>query len=552
MYAKKGRSRVAFAAGCAALAIALLAGCTAAGTGAETGTSSETGAGTESGTGAETGTGTAEGGSFKISMYDPVNLTPANTWDYNLSKMLFTTPMDLDPESGEPIPGAAKSVESEDQTTWTITLQDGWTFHNGEPVTSQSFADAWNAAALGKNAWLQNGSFSKIEGYAAMNPTEGEPEATELSGLKIVSDTEFTVTLTEPFGLFPYLLTSNAFAPMPKAAFDDLDGFSKKPIGNGPYAIVNSYEPNEPVEVTRFEEYQGKVGNADTITFVPYQSQDTAFNDLLAGNIDVVYPVPPDRLGDLENLVEGRTAVSKIPNLNYLGLPLWDERFDDVRVRKALSMAIDRDSFTDKILNGAGAPASALAPDTVVGAQADACETCVFNPDEAKKLLAEAGGWSGSMVLYGDQYTGRDQELQAIANQFKNVLGIDGITFEISSYAKHAEIVDSKKVEGPFQLYMGTYYPHISDFLNPLIVSGGYGNKSGYSNEKVDELVSRANGLSVEEGIPLFQEAERLMWEDMPIIPLYYGNYTAAWSAQVQSVPVGFNGLGDLRDVKVN
>ncbi|GAA2844283.1 peptide/nickel transport system substrate-binding protein/oligopeptide transport system substrate-binding protein [Leucobacter komagatae] len=528
-YATKRRSRVALAAGGAALALSLLVGCSVPGAGSGDGSSS-----------------------FKISMYDPVNLTPANTWDYNLSKMLFTTPMDLDAETGEPVPAAAKSVESDDQLTWTITLQDGWKFHNGEPVTSASFIRAWNAAALGKNAWLQNGSFNKIAGYADLNPAEGEATTTELSGLTEVSETEFTVTLTEPFGLFPYLLTSNAFAPMPEAAFEDIDGFGKKPIGNGPYSIDNAYEPNQPVDVTRFDEYQGKAGNAEKITFVPYQSQDTAFNDLLAGNLDIVYPVPPDRLAEVDGLVDGRTAVSKIPNLNYLGLPLWDERFADVKVRQALSLAIDRDAFTEKILNGAGAPASSIAPDTVVGAQEGVCDACTYDPERAKQLLEEAGGWSGEMVLYGDQYAGRDQELQAMANQFKKVLGIDDVTFELSSYAKHAEIVDAKQAQGPFQLYMGAYYPHVSDFLGPLVTTDGYGNKTGYSNPKVDELVAQANALPVEEGLPLFEEAERLLWEDQPIIPLYYGYYTAAWSENVKSVPVGFSGLGDLRDVQVN
>lgn len=531
-YATTGKRRVALAAGGAVLALSMLAGCSVPGTGG--------------------GSGSDGASSFKISMYDPITLLPGNTWDYNLSKMLFTTPMELNAETGEPEPAAAKSVESEDQTTWTVTLQDGWTFHNGERVTSESFINAWNAVALGKNAWVQNGSFNKIKGYDELNPAEGEPTATELSGLTAVSETEFTVTLSEPFGLFPYLLTSNAFSPLPEAAFEDLDAFGKKPIGNGPYSIVNAYEPNQAVDVTRFEDYKGKTGASDEITFVPYQSQDTAFNDLLAGNLDVVYPVPPDRLSEVDSLVDGRTAVSKIPNINYLGLPLWDERYSDVRVRKALSMAIDREAFTEKILNGAGAPATSIAPDTVVGAQENVCDACIFDPEGAKKLLEEAGGWSGEMVLYGDQYAGRDQELQAMANQFKKVLGIDGVTFELSSYAKHSEIVDAKQAKGPFQLYMGAYYPHISDFLGPLVTTDGYGNKSGYSNPEVDALIAEANGLPMEEGLPLFEEAERLLWEDQPVIPLYYGYYTAAWSENVQSIPVGFSGLGDLRDVKVN
>lgn len=523
------RTKRALAIGSLVVSMALLAGCSVS-----TGNSSDGG-----------------DSSFSISMSDPVNLTPGNSWAWYLESTLFSAPLTLDPETGKPAPGSAKSVESDDQLNWTVTINEGWTFHNGEVVTAQSFVDGWNATALGKNAWLQNFNFANIEGYDALNPAEGEPTATELSGLKVVSDTVFTVKLTKPYGLFPYALTRYAFAPLPKVAFEDPAAFDVAPVGNGPYSIANSYEPDQTIILKKFADYKGKQGVSDEIRFIPYQSQDTAYNDMLAGNVDIVYPVPADRLGDVSARTDGRIAVSKIPNLNYLGYPTWDDRFTDVRIRKALSMAIDREALTSTILKGSGAPAYSIAPDTAFGAVENACEACAFDPTEAKKLLEEAGGWNGPLVLWAQQYANNDQVLQAIGNQLRNNLGITDVTFEIQPYAQFSESIGAKKISGPFLSYWGASFPHVADFLQPIVGVGGPANYINYSNPEVNSLLDQADALPIEEGIGFYQDAEKLVWKDMPIMPLFYGQYTAAWTDKLGSVPVGVNGLGDLTSVKM-
>lgn len=502
-------------------------------------------------TGGTSATGSDTVTSFTVATTDPTNLTPGNTWASYLEDLLFTAPMKLDSQTGEPVLAAAESVESDDQKVWTIKLKAGWTFHNGEAVTAQSFVDAWNATALGKNAWIQNYNFANIEGYDALNPTEGDATATELSGLKVVSDTEFTVTLKSAYGLFPYAITSFAFAPLPKAAFTDPAAFDKAPIGNGPYSMENSYEPNQQIDLVRYDDYKGALGKSDKISFAPYESQDTAYNDLLAGNVDVVYPVPTDRLGDVKKRVDGRIAVSKIPNLNYFGYPTWDARFKDVRVREALSMAIDRKALTSSILKGAGSPATSVAPEGTFGAQTDACESCLLDASKAKSLLAEAGGWSGPLVLWASQFAGNDQILQAVANQLRNNLGIQDITFQIDPYAQFAEAIDGKTTDGPFLSYWGAYFPHMAGLLQPLASSTGAANKSNYLNPEVEALLAKADALPIDEGVPLYQEAEKLVWKDMPVMPLFFGQYTAAWSDRLESVPVGVSGLGELATVVV-
>lgn len=521
------RSKALLSAGGLVVAISLLAACS----------SSPDGAASTAAT------------SFTIAGSDPANLTPGNTWAWNEEMLLFTPPMSVG-EDGAPIPAAAESVESEDQKVWTFKLREGWTFHNGEPVTSQSYVDSWNATALGKNGWLQNYNFVNIEGYADLNPAEGEPTATELSGLTIVSDTEFTVTLTEPSGLFPYSVTSFAFAPMPKAAFEDPEAYDKAPIGNGPYSIVGSYSPNEPITLQRFEEYKGTLGVSDEIVFTPYQSMDTAYNDLLAGNVDIVYPVPADRLGDVETRLDGRIAVAKIPSLSYFGFPTWDERFADVRVREAFSMAIDREALTSTILKGAGVPALSLAESSTFGGLDNTCAACEFDAKGAKKLLDAAGGWTGPLTLWAYQFGNNDQILQAVANQLRTNLGIEDITFQIDPFAKFTETVDAHGADGPFFSGWGAYYPHVEAMLDPFGSATGSANKGGFANPEFDALMNKGRSLPLEEGVPYFQEAETLFWKDMTVMPLFFGKYTAAWSENITSVPVGFAGLGNLATVE--
>ena len=173
------------------------------------------------------------GGSFSVYVCEPESLIPQNTNETcgaEVLNALFTplvnfNPENSDPEFGEGVGNAhAVSIESEDQKNWTVKIKDGWTFHNGEPVDAAAYARGWNAGALSTNAYGNSYFFENIVGYADLqaptdadgNPT-GEPKATEMSGLKVVDDTTFTVELTAPFSQFPLTLGYTAFYPLPKA-----------------------------------------------------------------------------------------------------------------------------------------------------------------------------------------------------------------------------------------------------------------------------------------------------------------------------------------------
>src|SRR5688572_29696474 len=187
----------------------------------------------------------SSGGTFSMYVGEPENpLVPGNTTESEGSQVvdaLWTGLVQYGDDSSVQYTGVAESIESEDSTTWTVTLKDGWTFHDGTPVTASSFVDAWNYTALSTNA--QGGSyfFANVEGYDALQAETddagtviAEPTATEMSGLEVVSDTEFTVTLSKPFAQYPVTVGYNAFHPLPESFFEDPEAAGTMPIGNGP------------------------------------------------------------------------------------------------------------------------------------------------------------------------------------------------------------------------------------------------------------------------------------------------------------------------------
>jgi oligopeptide transport system substrate-binding protein len=294
---------------------------------------------------------------------DPVTLNPGQqTIAFAQVRVLFSGLM-FAKADGSITPLNAESVESDDAINWTIKLREGWTFHNGEPVTAESYVKAWNTTAYGPNAWANSGQLSNIVGYDDLNPAKGDPKAKELSGLKIVDEHTFTVRLQSADGQFPYQLSQaqTGFFPLPEAAYADLDGFAKTPIGNGPFKIVGSYTENEPVTVQAYPEYAGPKPTVDEIVFKPYTDMTTAYTDVQAGNTDILF-VPASRMNQVKSDFGDRAYVFQGLGMNYLGLPLWDDRYSDIRVRQAISMAIDRQAVSDAIYGGIWEPATALTP----------------------------------------------------------------------------------------------------------------------------------------------------------------------------------------------
>jgi ABC-type oligopeptide transport system substrate-binding subunit len=247
---------------------------------------------------------------------------------------LFKGLADLDPESGEVdySRGVAESIESDDGgQNWTITLKDGWTFHNGEPVTAQSFADAWEWAAYGPNA-AQNNYFIQlpgIVGYDAMQPElddEGnvtaEPETDTLEGLNVVDDLTLEVELQEPFPQFPLVMLYNAYNPLPEAFFDDPETFGEAPIGNGPFMMDGTWEHDVQIATTAYPEYAGEAPQIDALTYKIYSQDTTGYNDVRSGALDIIDTIPVPEIPNAKDEFGDRYFEQATSSFNYLGFPI--------------------------------------------------------------------------------------------------------------------------------------------------------------------------------------------------------------------------------------
>jgi oligopeptide transport system substrate-binding protein len=477
-----------------------------------------------------------QGGTYSVLNCEPQTLIPHNDYEScgtQAFQGLWSRLVKFNADTLLPEPDQAESIEiSDDGLTYTIKIKSGWTFHNGEPVTAQSYVDAWNYTAYGPNGYILNFFFDKIQGYDAMN--SDKPTAKELSGLKVIDDTTFEVTLNDPFGQFEYTLGFDAFDPLPQAFYDDPKAFDESPIGDGQYMMDGKWKHDETINLQRYPDFGGTTpGSADKVELRIY-SGDAGWLDFQAGNLDLTY-VGSDHLQEARNTYPDNLAENPGSTLLYLTVPLYDKRFSEPGLRQALSMAVDRQAVMTAVLP-AETPADDFAPPPVSGYRPAVCTYCVYNPDAAKQALADAGGWSGEMTLnfYGDDPT-LAQAMEAIATQWKDNLGID-VKLNPINPNSYYDFTYGQKLDGPWWDGWVEDYPSLQDYLEPIYGSNGGYNLSGYSNPDFDNKLDEGNKLDPEAAIPVYQQADDIILQDMPSIPWGYLGFNLVWSDNITNV----------------
>ncbi|MQS05856.1 peptide ABC transporter substrate-binding protein [Streptomyces alkaliphilus] len=515
-------------------------------------------------------TGGNGGGLVRASWGEPQNeLEPANTNEVQGGKVLDMTFRGLkryNPETAEAEDAVAESIETEDQQTFTITLHDDWTFHDGTPVTANSFVDAWNYGANIENAQIGSYFFEFIRGYEDVHPTDegAEPTAETMSGLEVIDEYTFTVTLNEPFSLWPETLGYSAYAPLPEAFFDDREAWLRQPIGNGPYRI-DTYNPGQGMTLVPFEEYAGDDGaRNDGVELVVYTDNSTAYTDLQAGNLDVIDDIPAAQLRNAEQDLDGRYINEPAGIIQTVSFPLYDEAWqgeDAATIRRGLSMAINREEITERIFQDTRTPATDFTSPVIGeegGYDEGLCgEVCEYDPERARELIEEAGGLPGGTVtLSSNVDTGSHRQwMDAACNSINNALGDTGActVTPVPTFADYRNRITGREMTGMFRTGWQMDYPLIQNFLQPIFYSTGSSNDSGYDNPEFDELVDRANRADDEgEAVDLFREAEELLVRDLPAIPLWYQNGIAGYSERVDNVTLDPFSVPVYTEITVN
>jgi oligopeptide transport system substrate-binding protein len=462
---------------------------------------------------------------------DPIEyINPLNdngTAGIGVSMAIFAPLVTTDPDSGKLQNVMAESV-TPDKTSrlWTIKLKSGQTFQNGQPITAKDYVDSWNLTAEGSNGWKNNGFFSKVEGYDALNPPTADgatpkPTAVKaMSGLKQVDDLTFTVKLKVPFSQFGLTLQYYGLAPLPLEVRKNPDAYKRKPIGNGPFKLAAAWNAGDDLKLTKWDGYKASPApQADSITYRFIPNGDTAYNEFLAGNLDFV-DVPPTKTKTFKDDAPDQWVTSVSSGANYLVIPAWDPRFKNPKLRHAFSEAIDRKAFADLV--GLSDPAKGLIAPDINGYRADACKYCDFDASKAKALLQEAGGFSGPVNINYSTTSATGQIFaEAIGNMLRQNLGLQ-VKYTGKQSSEITELADSRKLDGLRFSGWGHDYPSIEDYLTPMFKSNGDANFAGYSNPALDALLTKGDAEpDPDKAIGIYQQAEDIALEDMPLIPLY-------------------------------
>ncbi|MDN5385430.1 MULTISPECIES: peptide ABC transporter substrate-binding protein [Streptomyces] len=484
-------------------------------------------------------------------------LVPADTNESNggyVIRALFTQLLDFD-EKGEIVYTNAESVTTKDSKTWTVKLKEGWKFHNGEPVTAQSYVDAWNWYANSKNNQQNAFWFSDIVGYEDVHPDKGEPKSDKMSGLKVVDDTTFTIELKDQVPYFNYKLGYTTFAPLPKVFYDDPKAFGQKPIGNGPYQF-EKWTHKKLIQVKAWDGYKGpnKAQNKG-IQFKHYATPEAAYQDVVSGNLDIIKQVGPTDLPKYKQDLGDGALDQPYAAIQTLVPAFYSKTFKgvDPKVLQGLSMAIDRDTITKTVLNNTRMPATSFTPPQVKGNQQLDTDIFKYDPAKAKKLIKEGGGVPGNKIWIQYNTDGGHKEwVTAVCESIRNATGVDCVGDPKPDFATDLEARDNNEVKSMYRGGWVADYPININFLKELYHSKAESNNGRFSDKEIDKLMEKGdNASSLEEAVKAYQEVEKKLVDKMPSIPLWYYRINGGHGKNVDNVTINYQGDIQLHKVTV-
>jgi peptide/nickel transport system substrate-binding protein len=469
------------------------------------------------------------------------NLVP-NT---NVSAHIFETLVKQD-AFGKPVPGLAESWKVIDPTTWEFKLRKGVKFHDGSELTADDVI--WS---LDRPATII-GSPSKFDIFTK-----------SIVAKKAVDSHTIRLTTEKPYPLLTADL-ANVFIVSKKATeglkSDDFAS-GKGMIGTGPFKFVK-FMRDDRLVLDRNDAYWGKPAAWSHVTLRFISKDATRLAALLSGEVQAIENVPTADIVRVRKdpKVSVFSAVSRRLIYFYLdqdhdkspmvtdksGAPLDKNPLKDVRVRRALSMAINRDAIKSRVMEGLSEPANNLVPVGMFG-YSPKLKPVKYDPEGAKKLLAEAGYPNGfGLTLHGpnNRYINDETILQTVAQMFSRI-GIDTKVqaLPMAAYAGRA-------TKGDFSMGLfgwAAQTNEASSSLRALLACKdpktgfGSGNRGHYCNPKVDELLKKALGtLDDKERLNLLQQAGEVALDDVGIIPVHHE--VSTWAAQKG---ISYNGRSD-------
>ncbi|MEZ9074165.1 ABC transporter substrate-binding protein [Vibrio splendidus] len=429
---------------------------------------------------------------------------------------------------GNTIPGVAESWETTDNKTFTFHLRKDAKWSNGDPVTAEDFVYSWqravDPATASPYAWYME--YTKM--VNAKDIVAGKKDKSEL-GVKALDANTLVVELDTAVPYFVMMMGHTTMKPVHQATVEKFGDQWTKPgnfVGNGAFS-VDKWVVNERLVLKRNDQYWNNDKTVlNKVTFLPIENQVAEMNRFLSGEIDFTNELPTEHFKRLKKEYAEDVSVSGNLCTYYYIFNTKKAPFDDVRVRKAISYAIDRNIVSDAILAQGQKPAYFLTPEITAG----------FNPElpaygkmsqkerneEAARLLEEAGYGKDNPLNFNLLYNTSENHKKiavALGSMWKKTLGLK-VTLENQEWKTYLSSKDSGDFEVARAGWCGDYN-EASSFLT-LMKSNNTTGGVHYDSAEYDQIIDKAlNSTSAEEREALYLEAEALMAKDMPIAPIY-------------------------------
>ena len=431
-------------------------------------------------------------------------------------------------ENGNTVPGVAESWETTDNRTFTFNLRKDAKWSNGDPVTAHDFVYSFKRA-------VDPATASPYSWYLEMTTMKNADEIIagkadkETLGVAAKDDYTLVIELEQAVPYFVKMMGHTTVKPVNRKVVEKFGDNWTKPenfVGNGAYTLDN-WVVNERIVLTRNENYWDNDNTViNKVTFLPIENQVAEMNRFLAGEIDITNELPNEHFRRLQSQHADSVSISGNLCSYYYGFNNQKAPFDDVRVRKALSYAIDRDVVTKALLGQGQKSGYFLTPEI----------TANFNPvtpeygqmtqkernEKAKELLEEAGFGPGNPLNFTLLYNTSENHKKiavAIASMWKKNLNVTA-NLENQEWKTY---LDTRR-QGNFDVTRAGWcgdYNEASSFLS-LMQSNNSSNDPKYNSKAYDAIMAKAlESTSDAEREQLYIQAEKQLAEDMPIAPIY-------------------------------
>ena len=466
---------------------------------------------------------------------EPKGLDPQLTTgdpDRNVILGLFEGLIRLNPKTLKPEPGVAESwTISEDQTTYVFTIRENARWSNGDPLTAQDFVWTYMRALTptmpNEYAYMMY-YFKNAEAF-----NKGEIKDFSEVGVKALDDHHLEIQLNFPASFFLQMLDHHSFYPINKkavlagGAIDDPSNRWTLPetfVGNGPFTLKR-WEVNNVIELEKNPYFwDAEHIRLNGVQFFPITEYSVEERFFRAGKVHLTH-TPQMAIEKIAVYREKNPEYLRIyPNYStyYYSINQTKKPFDDVRVRKALAYAIDRDTLVKKVTKGEEPPAYSLIPSDPQGYSPKTYFK--YDVEEARRLLAEAGfpngeGFPVRKILYNTNENHKKVAL-AIQQMWKDNLNIN-VELDNQEWKVYLDTMHNLQHDIGRTGWIADYVEP-SNFTTVLFPGGG-NNYTGWASEEYRAILDETTATTdLQKRYALFEKANKLISDEMPIIPLFY------------------------------